>query len=150
MSPLAARDWRPITFPESGRRCTRCGAIQFPARHTCRICRSRLLRPHAIIGRGVLHTQAIACGSPSGDARPILRAWIVLEEGLLVQGQLQDVQPEEAVVGLPVELLPQRDYRRVGGNPTVHFFRPVRWRPIISKRRPLSRQALRLVYSATE
>jgi uncharacterized OB-fold protein len=109
-------DRRPAGHRIEGQRCARCKAVQFPARTVCRICRERSLEPCPLSGRGTVYSHA-----ERG------RAVVQLEEGLLVAAQLTGVDPEDVVIGLPVEMVaggfaPRGTY----GDPLPRYrFRPI-------------------------
>jgi uncharacterized OB-fold protein len=118
---------RPACYRLEGQRCTGCKAVQFPARTVCRICRERSLEPCPLSGRGTVYSRAEALrGVPS----PYIAAVVQLEEGLLVTAQLTDVDPEAAVIGLPVEMVTRRLQERGPHGDLVHGYR---FRPIVPR-----------------
>jgi scaffold protein (connect acetoacetyl-CoA thiolase and HMG-CoA synthase) len=109
-----------------GQRCTSCGTIQFPARASCRSCHSRGLQPHQLSGRGTIFSYAQVAQPPHGFSGPYLVAMIQLEEGVRVTAQLTDLDPDEAAIGLPVEMVVRR-LREYGPNGYLVYgykFRP--------------------------
>jgi len=86
---------------ELGHRCTRCGALHFPARTICRICRGRDFVGQPLTGRGVVHA-IVPSDVPVATAPPRVRVLVLLEEGLLVGAHMR---PAEAIPGLPVVML---------------------------------------------
>ena len=111
-----------------GQRCTSCNAVQFPPRSACRICRERSLEPHALSGRGTVYSHAEVAQAPRGFAAPYLVALVQLEEGLLVTAQLTDLEPEDAVIGLPVEMVTRRLQERGSHGYLVYGYK---FRPIL-------------------
>jgi uncharacterized OB-fold protein len=115
-----------------GQRCTSCGAFQFPPRTVCRICRQRSLEPHALSGRGTVYSHAEVAQGPRGFSSPYLVALVELEEGLLVTAQLTDLEPEDCVIGLPVEMVTRRLQER---GPNGYLVYGYKFRPILPRRR---------------
>ena len=91
-----------------GQVCSSCGLVQFPPRPACRICRSSSLRTKRLSGRGTIYSHAEVVQAPRGFEAPYLVALVRLEEGVLVTAQLTDVEPEDVVIGLPVEMVTRR------------------------------------------
>jgi uncharacterized OB-fold protein len=91
-----------------GRRCTRCGALQFPARAACGACHDRETVPHRFSGRGTVFSFAEVAQPPRGFAGPYLVALVELEEGVRVTAQLTDVEPDDVAIGMPVEAVTRR------------------------------------------
>ena len=115
-----------------GQRCSSCRAVQFPPRTLCRICRARSLEPHRFSGRGVVYSHAEVAQAPRGFAGPYLVALVQLEEGVLVTAQLTDVEPEDVVIGLPVEMVTRRLQERGEHGYLVYGYK---FRPILPCRR---------------
>ncbi len=110
-----------------GQRCRSCGTIQFPARASCRSCRSRQLEAHQLSGRGTVYCYAQVGQAPLGFTGPYMVAMVQLEEGIRITAQLADVDPEEVTIGMPVEMVVRR-IREYGANGYLVYgykFRPV-------------------------
>lgn len=123
---------RPAYYRLEGQRCTSCQAVQFPARTTCRICRARTLAPHRLSGRGTVYSHAEVAQAPRGFASPYLVALVQLDEGLLVTAQLTDVDPEDVVIGLPVEMVTRRIQEHGAQGYLVYGYK---FRPILPRRK---------------
>lgn len=137
---------RPAYYRLEGQRCASCQAVQFPPRTTCRICRARTLERHRLSGRGTVYSHAEVGQAPRGFAPPYLVALVQLDEGLLVTAQLTDVDPEDVVIGLPVEMVTRRLQEHGAQGYVVYGYK---FRPILPRRRALEnrRVAGRLVLS---
>src|SRR3954447_12193764 len=95
-----------------GRRCTGCGALQFPAREACGACRGRELETFRFSGRGTVFSFAEVSQAPQGFSGPYLVALVELEEGIRVTAQLTDVDPDDVEIGMPVEMVTRRIQER--------------------------------------
>ena len=91
-----------------GRRCRRCGKLQFPARAACAGCSGDALEPYRFSGRGAVFSFAEVAQPPRGFSGPYLVALVDLEEGVRVTAQLTDVEPDEVHIGMPVEMVTRR------------------------------------------
>ena len=91
-----------------GRRCTSCGALQFPPRDVCGRCRGRDLEPYRFSGRGKVYAFSEVAQAPSGFHAPYVVAMIELEEGIRVTAQLTDVEAPDVEVGMDVEMVTRR------------------------------------------
>ncbi len=98
--------WSSTHSREVGQRCLACGALHYPARTICRLCRARRFAAQVLSGRGVVHAFLGAPASSARHAPDWVPAWVELEEGVLVRAQLR---PQDAVLGLPVALVPRRE-----------------------------------------
>jgi uncharacterized OB-fold protein len=94
---------------ETAHRCLACGALHYPARTVCRICAGRRFVAQALSGRGIVHAIVVRRSSTSRSQAGWIAAWVELEEGTLVRAQ---ICADDAIVGLPVALVPRRE--RVG------------------------------------
>jgi len=115
-----------------GQRCTSCQAVQFPSRTSCRICRERRLEPYRLSGRGTVYSHAEVGQAPRGFAAPYIAALVQLEEGLLLTAQLTDVDPEDVVIGLPVEMVTRRIQEH---GPQGYLVYGYKFRPILPRRK---------------
>lgn len=88
-------------------RCQACGAYQFYPRAHCTSCGADGPAWHEATGRGVVHTFSVVHrnGSPGfADEVPYVFAIVELEEGPRMTANVLDVDPEDVVVGMPVEV----------------------------------------------
>jgi uncharacterized OB-fold protein len=105
---------------ETGHRCRDCGAFHYPPRTLCRICRGRRFAAEPLSGRGVVHALPPLTRDLSASLRRWVSVWVELAEGTLIRAELA---AEEAIVGLPVELVP-RQQRLLRARPAIgHAFR---------------------------
>ncbi len=99
---------RSAYYQLEGQTCSACGAVHFPARSSCSVCRGRELERRALSGRGTVYSYSEAAQAPEGFAPPYLMALVELEEGPVVAAQLADVEPEEIEIGMEVEMVTRR------------------------------------------
>jgi uncharacterized OB-fold protein len=98
----AARDGRLLA-----ERCADCGAESFPPRGVCRECRSRAAEPVEITGPGVVYSYTVNHQRWRADLEVPFA--IVLVEfpdhpGVRVVGRLRGCAPDDAAVGLAVDV----------------------------------------------
>jgi uncharacterized OB-fold protein len=117
-----------------GRRCTKCGALQFPAREACGACRGRDLETFRFSGRGAIFSFAEVSQAPQGFSGPYLVALVELEEGIRVTAQLTDVDPDVVEIGLPVEMVTRRLQER-GPQGQGYLVYGYKFRPVMAQRR---------------
>jgi uncharacterized OB-fold protein len=117
-----------------GRRCTGCGALQFPAREACGACRGRDLETFRFSGRGTVFSFAEVSQAPQGFSGPYLVALVELEEGIRVTAQLTDVDPDDVEIGLPVEMVTRRLQER-GPQGQGYLVYGYKFRPAIIQRK---------------
>lgn len=107
-----ARHWRlrDQRYKLEGTACSRCGNKMFPPRAVCPDCRSREMETFAFSGRGEVYSHTTVFQAPEGfDAYvPYVAALVRLEEGTLVSAQLTDLNPEDAMIGMPVEMVTRK------------------------------------------
>ncbi len=98
----AAREGRLVV-----ERCSACGAESFPPRGVCRSCRARTTEPAEVTGTGVVYSLTVNHQRwLPGLEVPYA---IVLVEfpgrpGVRVAGRLRGCPPEEAAIGMAVEI----------------------------------------------
>jgi uncharacterized protein len=110
-----------------GQSCSSCGAVQFPARATCRKCRSSSLSARPLSGRGSVESFTELTHAPNGFSSPCLIALVRLDEGITIASQLTDVSIEQVAIGMPVEAVTRR-IRELGPEGCVVYaykFRPI-------------------------
>jgi uncharacterized OB-fold protein len=102
-------------FPENekdtprliGGKCKACGDVVFPKRVLCDMCGSDEPMEEALIGeKGVLDTYTVVRVGYPGYDLPYMIAVVTLPEGkdLQVLAQLEDCEPEEVRIGMPLAL----------------------------------------------
>jgi uncharacterized OB-fold protein len=88
-------------------RCSACGAESFPPRGICRSCRSRDVAPAEVTGPGVVYSYTVNYQRWLPDLE-VPYAVVLVEfpdhPGFRVVGRLRGCPPQEAAVGMPVEV----------------------------------------------
>jgi len=115
-----------------GRRCKRCGELQFPPREACGACRGRETEPYRFCGRGAVYSFAEVAQAPRGFSGPYLVALVELEEGVRVTAQLTDVDADEVEIGMPVEMVTRRLQEK---GPQGYLVYGYKFRPVMSRSR---------------
>ena len=83
-----------------GLRCQSCHSLTFPPLGVCRVCGSNRLTAESIQNQGTLRTFTVIRVPPQGREAPYIVAMVELEEGPWVMGNLIDVDPNNADLGL--------------------------------------------------
>lgn len=87
--------------------CTACGAEAFPPRGICRSCRSRETAPAEIADRGMVYSLTVNHQRWLPDLE-VPYAMVLVEfpghPGVRVAGRLRGCDPEEASIGMAVEV----------------------------------------------
>ena len=102
-------------FPENengaprliGGKCKECGDVVFPKRALCDMCGSEEPTEEILIGeKGILDTYTVVRVGYPGYDLPYIMALVTLPEGkdLKVLAQLEDCDPEEVRIGMPLIL----------------------------------------------
>jgi len=88
-------------------RCSDCGAESFPPRGVCRSCRSRATVPSEVTGRGVVYSLTVN-HQRWLPGLEVPYAVVLVEfpdrPGVRVAGRLRGRPPEEASIGMAVEI----------------------------------------------
>jgi uncharacterized OB-fold protein len=88
-------------------RCTSCGAYSFPPRRMCRSCRSRSMVPAEVTSRGRVYSFTVNYQPWMPDLE-VPYAIVLVEfdahPGVRVTGRLRGCPPEEAAIGMEVEV----------------------------------------------
>jgi len=113
-----------------GRRCKRCGELQFPPREACGACRGRETEPNRVRGRGAVNSFAEVAQAPRGFSGPYLVALVELEEGVRVTAQLTDVDADEVEIGMPVEMVTRRLQEK---GPQGYLVYGYKFRPVMAR-----------------
>lgn len=87
-----------------GSRCPACGARFFPPRHVCSRCLAEPLEPAALSTRGTVYTYTVVHQAAPGFETPYVLGYVDLPEGVRVLGQVAGIAPDEARIGMAVEL----------------------------------------------
>ena len=120
---------KPCYYRLEGTRCTKCEKNHFPPRKQCDHCGAtevesvRLSRRGRVAAVTCIHQPA--CGFEKGGR--IMAAMIDLKDGVRLIAQLTDVEPEEAKVGMDVEMVVRKLRTDNGDGPIIYAykFRPV-------------------------
>lgn len=122
---------KPCYYRLEGTRCTKCQASHFPPRKRCN-CGSTKLESVRLARRGrvsaVTCIHQPACGFQKGPR--MMAAMIELDDGVRLIAQLTDVEPEEACVGMPVEMVVRRLRTDNGDGPILYAYK---FRPVLKR-----------------
>ena len=83
-----------------GLKCNSCNSVTFPPSATCRDCGNIDLTPTQLSGEGTLRTFTVIRVAPEGKKPPYVVAMAELAEGPWALGNLVDINPDEADMGL--------------------------------------------------
>jgi len=106
-------------------KCRDCGDLRYHPRAQCTSCLSPRTEWVRCSGRGTLYTFTATYQNQSAGFReslPYIMAWVELEEGVKMLTNLVECRPEEAKIGMPVEVV----YEDVTPQVTLAKFRPAR------------------------
>jgi len=104
-----ARHWRetPGRYNLIGARCANCGKVFFPKRSICPECRRASLgkiEEYELRDEGTVFTYSVIHEAPAENSKlkPYAIAMIKTEDGVLITGQLADVDLSKIEIGMPV------------------------------------------------
>jgi len=106
-------------------KCRDCGDLRYHPRAQCTNCLSPRTEWVRCSGRGKVYTFTATYqnqGDGFRESLPYIMAWVVLEEGVKMLTNLVECRPEEAKIGMPVEVV----YEDVTPQVTLAKFRPAR------------------------
>ena len=83
-----------------GLTCNSCHSVIFPSAAVCRECGSTDLTPTELCGKGAIRTFTVIRVAPEGKKPPYIVAMAELDEGPWALGNLVDIDPEQADMGL--------------------------------------------------
>ncbi len=83
-----------------GLTCNACHSVIFPPAAVCRECGSSDLTPAELSGRGTLRTFTVVRVAPEGKKPPYIVAMAELDEGPWALGNLINMNPDAADMGL--------------------------------------------------
>lgn len=102
-------------------RCGSCGVLRHPPRPMCPSCNSLEWDAVTASGRGSVHSFVMPQHPPMPFMEyPYIVALIDLEEGTRLLSNLCEVAPEDASIGMPVEVF----YTEFEDGLVLHQFRP--------------------------
>ena len=104
-----ARHWRetPGRYNLIGTKCGSCGKIYFPRRSLCPKCRRASMgkmEPYKLKDEGTVFTYSVIYDAPAenNDLKPYAVAMVMTDDGVLIAGQLVDVDLTKIKIGMPV------------------------------------------------
>ena len=104
-----AREWREIPgrYNLKGTKCGNCGTIFFPRRDFCPKCRRAgigKIEEYDVARSGEVYTFSVIYDAPSANnmIKPYAVVMVKTDDGVMVTGQLVDVNIEDVKVGLRV------------------------------------------------
>jgi uncharacterized OB-fold protein len=106
-------------------KCRDCGDLRYHPRAQCTSCLSPRTEWVRCSGRGKVYTFTTTYqnqGAGFRESLPYIMAWVELDEGVKVLTNLVECRPEEAKIGMPVEVV----YEDVTPQVTLAKFRPAR------------------------
>jgi uncharacterized OB-fold protein/acyl dehydratase len=127
LRPLVGQDsrffWEGVQAGELRiQRCAECGALRHPPGPMCPHCHATKRDFVTASGRGVVHSYVVHHHPPvPGLQPPYAVAVVELDEGVRMVGNLLGCAPDEAYVGMPVEL----EFQRMDDELTLPQWRPV-------------------------
>ena len=102
-------------------RCDECGVLRHPPRPMCPSCNAVGWDTVTASGRGTVHSFVMPQHPPMPFmAYPYIVALVELEEGTRLISNLCEVGPEDARIGMPVEVF----YEEFDDGLVLHQFRP--------------------------
>ena len=101
---------RPTFYRLEANRCAQCAQVSFPPRVVCPACGSTEQEAVKLGGRGRVVSLTRVYQPPRGFASSStgILALVELSEGVRVMAQLTDVDPEQASIGMEVEMVVRR------------------------------------------
>lgn len=109
MAMVVAREWREIPgkYNLVGSKCTACGRIYFPERSFCPHCRragTGKMEPYSLARAGEVYSFSVIHDASGFNERmmPYAVAMVKLDDGVVIEGQLVDVEPENISIGMRV------------------------------------------------
>lgn len=110
MDPARFHRLRAAYYRLEGSRCGKCGNDFFPPRAVCPACLSAAMTPVALPRRGRVISFTRVYQPPRGfaSASTGITALVELARGVRVTAQLTDLDPEDARIGMEVEMVVRR------------------------------------------
>lgn len=103
--------------------CDDCGAVGYPPRPFCTVCRSERHSWEHSAGLGTVYSYTVVQRAPyPGAPVPSFPAIVELDEGPAMLSRLVECTGDEIVIGMPVEVV----FERLGATAAVPLFRPAR------------------------
>jgi uncharacterized protein len=110
-----------------GSRCRACGAHFFPIREACSGCLGTDLETVRFSTGGTLYTFSVVRQSTPAFPVPYVLGYVDLPEGVRIMAQISGCEPEEAKIGMDLELAVEEFGVGEDGTPLLGYrFRPAR------------------------
>ena len=127
MAMVSAREWREIPgrYNLIGSKCTNCGKIFFPSRSFCPDCRRASIgkiEPFKLIRKGEVYSFAFNHEYSGFNDRqmPYAVAFIKSDDGVMLAGQLVDVEFDKIQIGMRVKAV-MRKLNEDGEAGVIHY-----------------------------
>ena len=122
-----AKEWReiPARYNLEGSECGNCGRKYFPKRNMCPHCRRNgfgKMHPYQVSRKGKVFTFSVIHDAPecNKSLKPYAVAMIRTDDGLLISGQLVDVDISKIEIGLRVRSV-LRKLDEDGASGVIHY-----------------------------
>lgn len=122
-----AKEWREIPgrYNLEGSKCSCCGKIYFPKRSLCPACRRASIGKmigYDVCREGEIFTFSVIHDAPDSNKRlkPYAVAMIKTRDGILISGQLADMDLEKIEIGMPVRAVLRR-LNADGPSGVIHY-----------------------------
>jgi len=109
MAMVVAREWREIPgrYNLEGTKCGCCGRIFFPSRAFCPDCRRESIgkmAPFRLSRKGEVYSFSVVHEASNINRRmmPYTVAFIRNDDGVMLAGQIVDIEPEKVCIGMKV------------------------------------------------
>lgn len=110
-----AKEWREIPgrYNLEGSKCPVCGRVYFPKRGVCPHCRRESLgkmQDVAVSREGEVYSYSIIHDAPAftSKLKPYAVVMVKTTDGIMISGQLVDVNLEDVKIGMPVRAVLRR------------------------------------------
>ena len=122
-----AKEWREIPgrYNLKGTKCGNCGKIFFPSRQFCPECRRASIgkiEEYCLNRKGTVFTYSVIHEAPEANNRqkPYAVAMVKNGDGVLISGQLVDVDLDAIEIGMPVRAV-LRKLDADGPSGVIHY-----------------------------
>ncbi len=127
----------PLSPPDQvklvGSKCRACGVALLGRRQNCENCAGEDMEDIVFSKQGRVYSYTVARYPslppyrPAEPYVPLVVAWVDLPEGTRIMTFIDDCQPQDAQIGMEVELVVEKGWKDDAGNDVMAFkFRPVR------------------------
>ncbi len=122
-----AKEWREIPgrYNLIGTKCGNCGKIFFPSRDFCPVCRRKgigKIEKYKVARTGEVYTFTVIYDAPDANVRqkPYAAAMVRTDDGILISGQLVDVDLDKIEIGMRVRAV-LRKLDSDGASGVIHY-----------------------------